>query len=153
VKSYWEHITSLRNMLRTWWDHINNNKNPHPHSPQKITFAPLVHATSPHWLEDFFWLLVFFVTFWPMVMAAGWSMGMRLYVWNPWQTSGQVCYPYIKICQKISSFVWCKTSEKQFTTSTKQDSYIKCSTKLNAVARSCSIRTLINFYLLCLNYD
>ncbi len=62
---------------------------------------------SEYWLEDFFWLLVFFVTVWPMLMAGGWSMGICLYVWNPWQTWGQVCYPYIKICQKTSSSVLC----------------------------------------------
>ncbi len=95
-----------------------------------------------------FWLLVFFVTFWPMLTTGGWSMGICLYVWNPWQTSGQVCYPYIKICQKNSSSTWCTTPEKQVTTSTKQDSYTKCSTKLNAVARSCSIRKLINFLII-----
>ncbi len=87
-----------------------------------------------------FWLLVFFVTFWPMLMAGGWSMGLCLYVWNPWQTSGQVCHPYIKICQKKFSSIWCTTLEKEVITSTKQDSYTKCSTQLNAVARLCSYK-------------
>jgi hypothetical protein len=40
------------------------------------------------------------------------------------------------------------TPEKQLTTSNKQDSYIKCSTKLNALARSCSVRKLIKFLII-----
>ncbi len=146
MRSYWEHIGEhVENPLRTWWEHIDNNKKPHPHSPQKITLAPWVHASSLHWLKDIFWLVVFFVTFWPMLMAGGWSMGV---FWYPWQTSGQVCYPYINICQNFSSSIWCTTPEKQFTTTTKQDSYITCSTKLNAVPRSCSVRKQINFLII-----
>ncbi len=72
-----------------------------------------------------------------------------LYVWNPWEMSGSVCYRYVKICQKKFSSIWCTTPEKQFTTSTKQDSNIKCSTNLNAVPRSCSIRKLMNFFNHC----
>jgi hypothetical protein len=39
----------------------------------------------------------------PRRMVGEWTMGVCLYVWNPWERWGQVYYPYIKICQKISS--------------------------------------------------
>jgi hypothetical protein len=29
-------------------------------------------------------------------MAGAGTMGLCLYVWNPWQTRGQVYYPYIQ---------------------------------------------------------
>jgi hypothetical protein len=37
--------------VRSSWEHIGNNKNPSPSPPKEKELGPLVHATSPHWLE------------------------------------------------------------------------------------------------------
>jgi hypothetical protein len=69
MKSYWEHveehIDNLKNILQTQRELNGNNKNPTPPSSLKIikTWATWVHATSPHWLQYFFSLLMFFTIF------------------------------------------------------------------------------------------
>jgi hypothetical protein len=102
-------------MLRTHWELDENTLTTtkiHTLTLPKNNIGPLSACYLTSLAGRFFWLLVFFVTFWPMLMAGGWSMGICLYVWNPWQTWGQVSYPYIKICQKNSSSILCTVNLK-----------------------------------------
>jgi hypothetical protein len=71
----------IENLIGISWEHVENNKNPTPpRTPKETkTWAPSVHATSPHCLQEFvlptcIWVLRHF---WPRLMTRAWTMGIH----------------------------------------------------------------------------
>jgi hypothetical protein len=49
-----ELVDHVGNPLGTSWEHLGSDKN--PGQKKKKSLGPQVHAASPHWLEEFFFL-------------------------------------------------------------------------------------------------
>jgi hypothetical protein len=60
----------VKNPLGTLKEHIRSKKIHHPTlSPKKKKPSPLVHATLPHWLQEFILPICILCHFWHRLMA------------------------------------------------------------------------------------
>ncbi len=93
--AWWELEKQVENSLRTWWEHIENNKNPNnPPPTQNDKIVYWVHAGIPHWLSKISIPNRIPHLIWPKGMNFGWGGGeivrWILSLWWTWTYPGNL---------------------------------------------------------------